>query len=119
MTTATLQSANRRKHALLMALSGCLLAGALSVARANPPNADVLSVTVNYGDLNLTTDRGTTELYRRIAAAARQVCARDDLRGLAFVAAARACEAQAIARAVDRVDSPQLAAVYAARSKHG
>ncbi len=120
MTTVSYQiNSSRRVCAGVVALAGCLLGGTLSVAHAMTPTDGVPTATVNYGDLDLSTQAGALTLYRRIAAAARQVCPDEDTRNLASFARSRACQAEAIARAVSDSHIPQLAAVYAARSKHG
>jgi len=119
MSTTIKQSVNRFKSVAAVALGSCLLAGALSVAQAGPKEDAVPSVAVAYGDLDLSSEAGSAELYRRIVVAAHRVCPTGDLRELGEFTAARACQAAAIARAVRGVDSPQLAAVYAARVKHG
>jgi len=105
-----------------LALAGCLLAGAMSPARAAQPadvSDDVPTTRVSYGDLNLATEQGTQRLYERIVAAARQVCPEADPRDLSRFVRSRACRAQAIERAVNEVGSPRLAAVYAAHVKQG
>ena len=120
MTTVSYQiNSKRRVSAGVIALAGCLLTGTLSVAHAITPTDSVPTATVKYGDLDLSTQDGALTLYRRIAAAARQVCPDEDVRNLALFVRSRACQADAIARAVNDSHIPQLAAVYAARSKHG
>jgi len=120
MTTVSYQiNSKRRVSARVVALAGCLLAGALSAAHATIPSDSAPSVAVKYSDLDLSTQEGALILYRRIAAAARTVCPDEDIRNLELFARSRACQAEAIARAVSDSHIPQLAAVYAARSKHG
>jgi hypothetical protein len=58
-------------------------------------------------------------LYGRIVAAARQVCPSSDTRNLTWLAAQRACEAKAVAQAVQQVNSPKLAATYMAHTRQG
>ena len=84
-----------------------------------PPAAATPSVRVNYHDLNLATEQGTQALYGRIVSAARKVCAPSDIRVLVEVAAAHACEAQAVAHAVRAVNNPRLAATYSAHQRQG
>ena len=98
------------------ALTACLMIGVTATAHA----ADATpSVRVNYHDLNLATEQGTQALYGRIVSAARKVCAPSDIRILVEVAAAQACEAQAVAHAVRAVNNPQLAATYSAHQRQG
>jgi len=101
-------AAGRAAAALLAASAAAALAG---TAAATTPD-DPPSVRVGYGDLNLDTDAGARMLYRRLLVAAQQVCPDADSRELARAANARACQHQAIERAVRAVGSPKLAAVY-------
>lgn len=103
--------------AVLTALTACVaIVPNLAHARTAGESA---AVTVRYTDLNLATDAGNAALYARLESAARKVCAPSDIRDLGQMAAASACAQQAIARAVQDVHSPKLAAVYAARARQG
>ena len=106
-------------HAATIAVA-CLLIGATANARAGE-RTDSAGVLVSYRDLNLTTEQGAATLHARIAAAARQVCLVDDVdsRDLAARAVVEQCERQAIARAVHAINSPGLAAAFAARQHQG
>jgi len=73
---------------------------------------DVPQVHVRYADLNIDTDAGADVLYRRIRAAANQVCAIPDNRDLAALAGTRVCVNRAIGEAVAMVESPTLTKVY-------
>ena len=115
-------SATSRITALLRAsaaLTTCLIVGGSATAYAAAPADASASVRVNYRDLNLTTEQGTQLLYGRIVSAAHRVCAVRDIRVLAEVAAAQACEAQAIAHAVRDVNNPRLAATHSAHQRQG
>jgi UrcA family protein len=101
------------------ALTACLMIGATATAHAAAPADATPSVQVNYHDLNLATEQGTQALYGRIVSAARKVCAPSDIRVLVEFAAARACEAQAVADAVRAVNNPRLAATYSAHRRQG
>jgi UrcA family protein len=104
---------------LIVRATAALFAGALTfvltpVARADTVT-DVPKIEVKYTDLDLATDQGARTLYRRIAAAARQVCPHgegsivpkmDEL--------SRTCIRESIARAVREVNSQRLAEVEAA-----
>lgn len=116
MTSATLNIGGRLRAATTAAvITACFALGAASNAHAATPTA----MKVSYGDLNLATEQGSLALYARLEHAARAVCAVDDIRDLHAVAAARACRAEAIERAVREVNSPTLASVYAERAHHG
>lgn len=104
------------------ALAGCLLAGTFGTAAttlAATPADDVPSVTVSYSDLNLSTDEGNVTLYRRIVNAARHVCPPIDAHDLSSISRSQSCRADAIARAVQGINSPRLALLYAAHTPHG
>jgi UrcA family protein len=103
------------------ALTACLIVGASAsaTAYAAAPADGSRSVRVNYRDLNLETEQGTAALYGRIVSAAHRVCAASDIRNLVEVAAAHACEAQAIEHAVRAVNSPRLAATHSAHQRQG
>lgn len=115
-------SATSRISALLRAsaaLTACLIVGASATAYAAAPAVTSPSLRVSYHDLNLATEQGTQALYGRIVSAARKVCAPSDIRILVEVAAAHACEAQAVAHAVHAVNNPRLAATYSAHQRQG
>jgi UrcA family protein len=109
---------SRAKIALLMltgALSCALTVGAASAATVD---SNVPTVVVHYTSESLATDSGVKTLYRRLVHAAEQVCPQSD--GTLFVSsAARACRQEAIARAVEQVNNPHLAALHATSSKNG
>lgn len=70
------------------------------------------SVTVRYGDLDLTRDEGVKTLYLRLRAAAREVCSDDGTREIARRVAARHCYEDALDRAVAGVRNKHLAALH-------
>ena len=117
MTSATLSISDLLRASA--ALTACLIVGASATAYAAAPADASPSVRVNYHDLNLATEQGTAALYGRIVFAAHKVCPVSDHRVLVEVAAAHACEAQAIARAVRAVNSPRLAAIHSAHQRQG
>jgi UrcA family protein len=92
---------------------------AATASFAATPSVDTPSVSVRYDDLNLSTSDGVNSLYRRISAAARDVCPGVYSRDLAEAAIARHCEADAVARAVSQVNNAHLAMVHAAHVSHG
>jgi UrcA family protein len=115
MTTANLHIHSGRPMGLHIAalLAGIVAAAATGVSAAATPAAEPPSVVVHYADLNLATEQGARALYRRIAIAAWNVCPHADNRDLIAAAVSRACREQAIARAVQEVGTPLLAAVHA------
>jgi UrcA family protein len=108
----------RAKFALLMlgSLAGVLGLGAASAAA---PDSDVPSVVVKFSASSLATDAGVNELYHRITVAAKQVCPVVPMEDLRSLRLAKQCRAQAVARAIQQIDNPRLAALHASRSKNG
>ena len=108
---------SRAKFALLLGgLAGLMAVGA---AGAAVPDSDVPSVVVKYSPETLASKVGVNDLYRRITLAARQVCPDAWTRDLAAQAQVEACRNQAVARAIQQIDNPSLAALHASHSKNG
>jgi UrcA family protein len=87
----------------------CLL-GTAQAPASDMANAQH-SVTVNYRDLNLSTLKGATTLYRRITGAARLACG-DQGYGLFEQRRWKSCVQSAIAGAVATVNNPLLRTVH-------
>ncbi len=93
------------------------LMGVMVLAAARAPAAPLGGdVAVNYADLDISTTAGAEKLYERIRQAAAQVCPSVDFIEVQRHAMAERCQNAAVAQAVSRIASPQLAAVYAART---
>ena len=90
-----------------------------TLANAEDTSKEAPSAVVKYGDLNLATEKGANTLYHRIVLAAEKVCPTNFTRDLGQIARARNCQADAVARAVHQVNSPQLAMLHERRSGHG
>jgi len=120
MTRSNLKENGMKTSSLMTALAGCtaLVAGA-GLASAATPDTDVLSTTVRYADLDLSTDSGMHTLYRRLSAAAARVCPYPSSRDLAAYSAAQACRAQAVERAARSISESRLVEVRDNRSKAG
>jgi UrcA family protein len=69
------------------------------------------SVTVSYRDLDLSTPEGAKVLYKRIQAAAKEVCGRPET-DLLEQAIWKSCYRHAVGDAVGKVNSPLLTAVH-------
>lgn len=69
------------------------------------------SVTVSYRDLDLSSPEGAKVLYKRIQAAATEVCGRPGA-DLLEQSIWRSCYRHAIADAVGKVNNPLLTAVH-------
>ena len=124
MTTAKFTRLNTT--ALFLGSVAALLAGASTASFAadtSAPNASPVisapfspatrSVKVSYRDLNLATPAGNRALQERISAAARKVCAVDNIRVLDEVAAAEACQSKAVSHALEDVHASHPTADYA------
>jgi UrcA family protein len=90
---------------------------ALGVATVQAePQTDItgaLVVHVRYDDLNLASPDGAKTLYRRIRAAAKEVCPQGGPQeDLTRYAISQTCQSQAIERAVHEVHDPRLAALH-------
>jgi UrcA family protein len=109
---------SRPKITLLMVLCGVVGAAASGAVSAASVADDVPRQVVKFSPAALNSDAGVRSLYHRIVKAAEEVC--PVTYGTLFVPRAVAeCRAESVARAVHQIDSPRLAALYAASSKSG
>jgi UrcA family protein len=110
----TLNASTHLRGLITTAILGALALGFVKVSAAADASA-TRSVTVMYGDLNLSEPKGAATLYSRIVWAAREVCEQidDTLTSRALV---RACVNRAIAEAVTKVGHPKLIALYNAKN---
>lgn len=117
----SLRTASVRLTATLLAASaGGVLLAAAPLAATAATAGDAPTMAVNYSDLDLATESGARVLFERIQVAADEVCpAVPDIRDLNRVATHSRCMREAIARAVQQVGSPRLAAVFSAESGRG
>ena len=110
----------RLTASLLAAAAGAVLFGAAPLTATAATESDAPTMAVSYADLDLATESGARILFERIEVAADEVCpAVPDIRDLNRVATHSRCVREAIARAVQQVDSPRLAAVFSAESGRG
>ena len=104
-----------RRHNLMAMAAFSALAASISAVAATADGAPAPTAIVRYGDLNVSTAEGATELYGRIRSAATQVCSSFDrpldLNSQAFKAD---CIRQAITNAVAALNQPALFKVYKA-----
>jgi UrcA family protein len=110
---------SRPNIALLMALCGIISAAAAGAVSAAPLDDEVPRLVVKYERDSLATEGGAKVLYHRIVRAAEQVCPATAADRPFLTTAVRQCREQAVARAVQKIDSPRLAAVYAASAGTG
>ncbi|HEY7888428.1 MAG TPA: UrcA family protein [Steroidobacteraceae bacterium] len=112
------QSVIARPRALAAAFAalGMLATAAVlasPVVPASQPSADELQTNVYYDRRDLSTERRTRALYRRIVSAAQEVCPGSDSLSPRVVGASQECQRQAIARAVGQIGNARLAAIDA------
>ena len=87
--------------------------GLCAGAHASDKNYDVPRQVVKYADLNLNSSAGVSTLYSRIRRAAARVCGDPAAtRELSEWARLRTCNEQAVARAVDAVNSSALTSFH-------
>jgi len=113
MKTQSIATPWSRVAALGLALfvAGAVLPAAHAGTNANGEREAV----VKYGDLNLANPEGVSVLYKRLHTAAVRVC-EDDSPYPEKKAQVKTCIADAMERAIARVNSPALTA-YAARKR--
>lgn len=99
----------------IFCLCGAASMNALGAASAadTPPTR-----RVSYADLDISKPTGAKVLYRRIDAAAHQVCVFDSRKDLGVAQRQRACIKQAVDNAVNQVNSAALTELHAANVIH-
>ena len=102
------------RNLIVTAAFSTLVSGFSAVAAAaDSPHTP--TAVVKYGDINVSTAQGATELYGRIRSAARRVCSSFDRPLDLNSQALRAdCIGQAIANGVAALNEPALFMVYKA-----
>jgi UrcA family protein len=95
---------------LVLVLCAGSALGAACTAPASAANAP--EVTVSYQDLNLANTADVRVLYRRLKAAASDVCGNVPAQELARHLAFESCYNAALQSAVAHVNLPQLQAMY-------
>ena len=107
----------RRVVARRLACSAALVTAvalAVGALAQEQQRAGVRTVTVRFGDLDLSTTAGAKTLYQRIRGAARMVCGEDEEHELSLDSRhyRNSCFQSAVNGAVDKVHSPLLRAVH-------
>ena len=106
-----------RRLVLTTFAAACMAVAATAVHAAEQTrDSDSMMKTVLYGDLNLANPQGVERLYRRIVAAAQQVCDSRQGRSLQAQALDSICTKQSIARAVAAVGQPALTSLHAVKT---
>ncbi len=108
------------RHRTIVAALLCAFAGAALIGVATAADdVDAPSVAVRYQPQSLDTEHGAQALYRRIVNAAAIVCPQYAVNPHWLAKPVQECREQAVARAVLKINSPKLVAVYAANTKNG
>jgi UrcA family protein len=109
----TLTAASRLPGLLATAIFGAL---ALSLSAFPAANAgeEPVTLTVKFGDLNVSKPRGAAVLYDRIRTAAESLCS---FYWFKSDSDQNRCVQGAIANAVVKINEPALFAVYNAKNK--
>ncbi|MHB1871936.1 MAG: UrcA family protein [Steroidobacteraceae bacterium] len=77
-----------------------------------PPGAQPSAQTIHYADLDLNSNAGVAQLYQRILTAAAALCDESSAPSLEAWSSARACRSESVARAVETIGNPKLAALH-------
>lgn len=109
---------NKVKAGVAAGVLGFMALGA-ATAQAAPGWFVGPDVAVGYADLDITSAAGAEKLYERIQQAAARVCPASDSKLLTEYAAVLKCRNTVVEHAVNSVSSPQVTAVFAARTHHG
>lgn len=111
-----MNSLNIIRHVMTAAIVGTLVSGfALPAGAADTTEAR--SITVKFGDLNVSNPEGAAALYARIRSAATSVCLPAESSSNPFKTEFSACVHKAIADAVTKVNRMELYAVYNQHNK--
>jgi UrcA family protein len=95
--------------------SAAIAWGGSNAAQAGEPDNSVPHKVVSFHDLNLNSPEGAAALYRRINAAAYEVCGSPDRYDLSELKLNR-CVKDAVSRAIAQVNSPMLTSLYQAKT---
>lgn len=111
-----MHSLNIIRHVMTAAIVGTLALGFALPAGAGDAT-ETRSITVKFGDLNVSSPDGAAALYSRIRSAAKTVCGPDESSSYPFRTAFNACVHKAIADAVTKVNRMELYTVYNQHNK--
>jgi UrcA family protein len=111
-------TASRARVTWMMILCGLMGASAAGAAGAAPPD-EPLSLSLRYRQESLATDEGAKAFFHRLEKAAAEVCPTSSVDSYHPSLAVAQCRQQSIARAVQQINNPRLAAVYSMTAKRG
>jgi UrcA family protein len=100
-------------RALLAGAIVVIISSSLTSVAAAAESGDTPQVTVRFADLDISTSQGSVRLYRRIHAAAEDVCSRMYYSVDSYGRHKNACLKKVVADAVTKVNEPALSAVFA------
>jgi UrcA family protein len=98
--------------ALLIAIG---VGGSAFAVAASPGQYEEVSIKVKYADIDIDHDAGAQVLYGRLQRAATKTCSHDYkavLRERTHLVAFERCYTDALASAVDKIDSRALAEIH-------
>ncbi len=99
------------RYAPAVAAFGVLMSGSFAAnSQSAEAAAQMPSVIVSYGDLNLHTSAGVDALYARLRSASRSVCKVGQRRALGDVMESRSCYRQVLETAIGNANLPTLTA---------
>lgn len=102
----------------LIAMAALAAALTANLASATTANDGVKQTVVHYSDLDLARPEDARRLYGRIRSAARAVCENFRSADLQRNQVYKQCTDKAVADAVAKVQSPQVAAIAGADIQH-
>lgn len=112
-----MKTSNYTKQIAMASIAAICVASATMGAHADEFGAPTR--TVHYADLNLNTPADVSTLYKRIRYAAEEVCGDAKWRGLAEVAAAKACVDHVVSVSVHSMNNVNLTNEYEAHIGKG
>jgi UrcA family protein len=122
MITQTLKAdlvVSRPRITLMMVLCGIVTASSVGAVSAATTDDDVPRISVKFDPQSLNTDDGARIVYRRIVKAAERVCPATPSESRLVATVVQQCRNAAIARAVQAINDPRLAAISAVNLKTG
>jgi UrcA family protein len=94
-----------------------IAAASLFASVASAKGDDGVSTVVRYRDLDPSQASDAQRLYARLKYASKVVCGSYDTRGLHMKKRLDACVDEALTKAVEKVNEPQLTALHAAEPR--
>jgi UrcA family protein len=95
-----------------LAMLAAFAAAALLATPSQAGASAIRTTTVNFSDINTHSPAGAEALYRRLRAAARQVCDDSSARGIEVRRSVQQCRKDALDRAVAQAAQPLLTALH-------